>query len=447
MSQELMMDLQRRIALANSSNAYSRLLFKNKQQLEFPNFTSIESEKTGDISQINPYSAPSSKNIVFDFKEETDQEAQQSLLFNLKKILSVGDADNVVKILAPEDIKIMNQFFEQYLLSIKDVKFKTLNDFKDNIVMFVDKITNKVSISNIKEKTKAGSKASSKASSKAASEAGSETNIINIVSKNKNIEGTIVEKREQLISALRRNIESIDTDSKSTKYLFKYAVTLGFEKTSLIQLSNEIRNTQSAKAVVVESMTPQQCKNLIINFLELYPHEGSGLKKKPLKYGRGVPLKKPDGKGYQGPIASKQWISNHARQLYVDIDKLNNNILCVKYTSNKKKKIELNITENVKMVIIQMMLDQFNYNNYAVLTESEKKIVCYFNSMFHLINDKVLPNPIEELYTKFNILRGEINSSNDNPLIKNNLKEIAFELHKYKKLNSAQIRNLFFELG
>ena len=133
--------------------------------------------------------------------------------------------------------------------------------------------------------------------------------------------------------------------------------------------------------------------------------------------------------------------------MYVDVGKLNENILCVKYTANNKKKVELAITEPVKIVIIQMMLEQFNYSSFDKLTEAEKKIICYFNTIFHLINEKCMPNPIDELYTKFNILRGEINASNDNPLIKQNLKQIAFELHKYKKLNSAQLRNLFFELS
>ena len=58
----------------------------------------------------------------------------------------------------------------------------------------------------------------------------------------------------------------------------------------------------------------------------------------------------------------------------------------------------------------------------------------------------LIDDPIEDLYTKFNILRGEINASNDNPAIKASLKETAFELHKYKKINSSQLRNLIFEL-
>jgi hypothetical protein len=456
MSQELMLDLQRRIALANASKAYSGLLFKIKQQQDFPNFTSIDSENTGDISQINPYSAPSSKNVVFDFKEETDQEAAQTLVFNLKKVLSSSDADNVVENLTTEDIKIMNQFFEQYLQSIKDVKFKTLSDFIDNIVVFIDKISNRVSISNIKEKKIKVFKAEPKVEETKIEQ----PNIEEMIAQNRNFDGNNDEKIVELVFNLTKNFDKFDTNNASTKLLFVYIYSdLKFPYKMLKEIATRSRNAENTvRTIVTKTMTTEDCRQLIMYFIKYVEvsmpqriKDGKGLKNKktikPLKYGRGVPLKKADGKGYQGPIASKQWVSHHARQLYVDVDKLNNNILCVKYISNKKKKIELATTENVKMVIIQMMLDQFNYTNYDVLTEAEKKIVCYFNSMFHLINDKVLPNPIEELYTKFNILRGEINASNDNPLIKKNLKEIAFELHKYKKLNSAQIRNLFFELG
>jgi hypothetical protein len=163
-------------------------------------------------------------------------------------------------------------------------------------------------------------------------------------------------------------------------------------------------------------------------------HSGKGFGKSRIKF----------GKGLAGPKASESMNFGH---LYIDLGKLNNNILAVKYAKNGNKKLELAVSDATKMVILQMLLNKFTFSTYDKLTDKEKIVVSFLNNMLTLVpHEELMPNPIDDLYQKYNILRGEIQSGNDNPIIKTDLKSVAFQLHKYKKINSSQLRNLVFEL-
>ena len=167
---------------------------------------------------------------------------------------------------------------------------------------------------------------------------------------------------------------------------------------------------------------------------------------KDIKIGRGLKYGKVHNhKAFKyGHGIENNFIKSH---LFIELSKLNNNCLCIKYVKTSNIKIQLAVSENTKIVILQMLLNKFNIDSYNKLDEKEKKTISFFNHLFKLVDvDLLVSDPIEKLYTAYNILKGEINAGNDNPAIKKKLKVIAFELHKYKKINGSQLRNLIFEL-
>lgn len=481
MSQELMMDLQKRVALANSARAYHELLLTNQKKLDYPNFTSVESVASGDINQLNTYSSEPNKNIVFSMKPQTEEEEKQSLLFNLQRLLTSTDATAVVDLLSEEDIRLTNQFFNKYLESIKGVKFTSVENVKDNIILFVDKVTNRVNVkiplTNTSSSSSSNNSSSSSSSNNSSSTSGSTNqpttsapvvnqiplidqatidqlnamyfSLTNVVDANKKYVGDKVAHIANILAAIYNDVRVTKT---SMMDLFTYIQNDLKVKEGELKLISAIargKKSLSNSKVIPNNITEPESRLLLKGFGEKYfsARSGNGLKNKPLKFGRGAPLKKSNGKGYQGTVPNEKWSTPKVPQLYLDVTKLNNNILCIKYTANGLKKVELAVTANTRMVMIQLILNQFNYTVYNLLTDTDKKAISYFNSIFKLIDEAILPNPIEELYTKFNILKGEVLASNDNPEIIRQIKQIALELHKYKRINSAQIRNLFFELS
>lgn len=184
---------------------------------------------------------------------------------------------------------------------------------------------------------------------------------------------------------------------------------------------------------------PKQTLIYIVNDLNKYL---TGKKTNAEKGGLG--LKKKQRRHQGNGIDSKDFEKG---KIYCDIAKLNELILSIKYrnTGNKKTN-DIPINENIKSIILDICLKKFDNAKYNKLSKEEQKVIIYFIEEMKIDNVKIDNNPINGIYTEYKILMGEIESGNDSSLIKKRLKTILFELHKYKKINSAQLRNIMFTI-
>lgn len=507
---ELFSDLQKRIALAKQTKEYNNIVYRQAQQSEYSNYTTLESEESGNVSELNSYIAPPS--LIKEFKNaKTPAEEKQEFQYNLQKLFSPSDSVSIMSnaILDDEMIKTTNQFFNVFSQQVENVKFGSVGEVVNYIQLFVDKLLNRVNVNrrpaNIQpppvqpppviqappviqppptiQPPPVTQPPPVQAPPVQTPPPLTRQPSIHIISREcQELVDEIKKIRKQHVNdvigltlALTQYIGNVLlTDPKTltcshavTKQFFEQIQTIFYrnDPTQQLAMKNEIitaisQNRSTAfKHPVPASQPDEYYGNLFYSFcmywVDKYPIakvvKSYGLMRKPYKkvrYGNGLKaqeqtLTKPKGNQGKKPLY-ENYVKGH---LYLDVTKLNQNVLCIKYTKTANKKTEIAITDNTKLCILQMLTNQFNFSVYERLTDAERKIVGYLNSILHLVDEKLLPNPIDELYTHFNILRGEIEASNDNPIIKSNLKVLAFELHKFGKINSAQLRNVIFELS
>lgn len=145
-------------------------------------------------------------------------------------------------------------------------------------------------------------------------------------------------------------------------------------------------------------------------------------------------------------IGSGSSVDFEKNKIYLDMAKLNDNIMSIKYRKTGNKIMdEIPINHVVRNVILDICMKQFDKKKYEKLSIEEKKVVIFFNTKFQLeeINEA---NPISLMYDEYKLLIGQLEAGNDSSLIKKRIKQILFELVKYKKISSSHMRNIVFQL-
>ena len=168
---------------------------------------------------------------------------------------------------------------------------------------------------------------------------------------------------------------------------------------------------------------------------------GTGFRKKRVIRGRGYTkhehaTKKPK-RHYVG------------ERYYVDINKLDDNILCVKYASNDSNLPRLKvqqITQKTVEIIKDILNNKFDDRIFKILTSDEKRMVNRFIKAVKLditVND----DDEKEFQRQFEIVRGEYMSGNDSPQIKNTLKRYVLEALQENKIARNDGYNLLYSLS
>jgi len=134
---------------------------------------------------------------------------------------------------------------------------------------------------------------------------------------------------------------------------------------------------------------------------------------------------------------------------YVDLNKLDANILCVKYASNDANvpsvKVQ-QITEKTKEIVNDILSNKFDERIFKLLTADEKRIVKRFIKSVKLditINDE----DEKEFQNQFEIIRGEYMAGNDSPEIKSALKRFVLEAIKENKIPRHEGYSLLYALS
>lgn len=462
--------------LLNSMTSYSEGVFQKKQQ---------------ELYHIDDNYIPSTENplniqpdtIVQDELLNIESE-KQALQLNLFKITnSTVINDDIIAKLSDLEIQYLNVFFEDFKTKLKEkkIKLKTTTQLVDFIKKYLDKNSNEISKGDISKKEVFNVPTPKEEEMVVKEEILSlpielQNNTIETTSaltpkkQNADLSGkplvpikpnkspiktkpdalnelenkefqfldpsTITTYRgssgSQIKLFIKAFIESLDTYSGDKKYKQDVQEILDKNLKNVESALGEIRDYTLSGAT--KAVTLKILNDLHAYILErsLYAVKGGlGLKKKQRRHqGNGI-----DSKDFE------------KGKIYCDIAKLNELILSIKYrnTGNKKTN-DIPINENIKSIILDICLKKFDNAKYNKLSKEEQKVIIYFIEEMKIDNVKIDNNPINGIYTEYKILMGEIESGNDSSLIKKRLKTILFELHKYKKINSAQLRNIMFTI-
>jgi len=134
---------------------------------------------------------------------------------------------------------------------------------------------------------------------------------------------------------------------------------------------------------------------------------------------------------------------------YVDLNKLDDNILCVKYAQNDSVLPHLKpqtITGKTKEIIDDILNNKYDDRIFKLLKSEEKRDVKKFLKCVKL-NIKISDDEEKEFQRQFDIVRGEYMSGNDSPKIKATLKRYVLEALRDSKIAKADAYNLLYSLS
>jgi hypothetical protein len=164
---------------------------------------------------------------------------------------------------------------------------------------------------------------------------------------------------------------------------------------------------------------------------------GNGLRKKT--YGRGMPLlpSYPDKK------------SLNNGKFILDLEKLKRNILSVTYASCRaiipslKKE---HVSNDVKNMIMDIVEDKYNANLFNKMKQDDQRIVSNFVRVLKIPGIDL--SEFDAGYQlHYEVLLGEVNSGNNNPAIKRELKEYILRAITEQLIPKAQGLTKLFELS
>lgn len=480
-NQEYINSFQKNIKARENISAYQNQKYKEYLQTLYPNYTPIEAVLNRDYENYRKLE-DETQNIIMDSGVENyKQQAKQ----NLETLLSVSNAQKVLDELTDDEIKNLNIFFPLMKTNLKSVKFYSTDEFVKYIKSFLKQQMNDdtdVKLFTLSPDALEIFEGKTKTENEELRE---------------NLQSAQQQLKQNIINQLRRGVGEIETDSPTTKeniqknhngtktlianigkYLtqqnilteaqFQDDFQRAFETDrysdssvflSLPDFNPRLNRTKQSKSklTIPSGQSPQFYQALresILRFFLLYIEQ----EPRALKAGTGM-YKRNNRTRQVGLNPSRRLIRNKNIKIgngvnhyikdifYIDMYAFNDNVLQVKYLKNGNKKLEVGMSDILKQNINELMMDKYNPNLFVKLNDNEKKIVNAVNDIFKFVDGTMfLDNPVEELFEKYNILVGQIEAGNDNPTMIQNLKLIAQELYKLKKINKSQITNLFFNL-
>jgi hypothetical protein len=169
-----------------------------------------------------------------------------------------------------------------------------------------------------------------------------------------------------------------------------------------------------------------------LNF-EMGIKEGSGMRRKI------------EGRGLSNP--DKVELNNG--KFILDMQKLRRNILSVTYQSCRASIQSLkreNISNDVKNIITDIVQDKYNANLFNKMKPDDQRIVSTFVRTMKI--EKIDMREFDEAYQKnYEILLGQVNSGQNNPIVKRELKEYILRAISEGLIPKSQGYNKLFELS
>ena len=179
------------------------------------------------------------------------------------------------------------------------------------------------------------------------------------------------------------------------------------------------------------------------------------MKEYPSKTGNGFKLKKRRivGKGMEGVNDAKKSKETVMKKIingkYIDLNKLKNNIICIRYCKTRalvpNVKVQ-HISNEIKEIIDDIINDKFEKRLYEKLDMNEKRLVKRIVDSLKLDID-ISSKEEEEYVRQYEVVLGQFQAGNTNPLIKNKLKQYIMESMESGMLPRREAFKLLFELA
>jgi hypothetical protein len=167
--------------------------------------------------------------------------------------------------------------------------------------------------------------------------------------------------------------------------------------------------------------------------------EGYGLKKKKI-YGKGM--------NQEEIKQSKKYLLDNGK-FSLDLEKLKRNVLSVTYSSCRSVIPSLrheHVSNDVRNIITDIIQDKYNPNLFNKMKQDDQRIVSNFVRLTKIENiDMKEFNDAYQLH--FEVLLGQLNSGQNNPKIKQELKEYIMRAISEKLIPRSQGLDKLFELS
>jgi len=167
------------------------------------------------------------------------------------------------------------------------------------------------------------------------------------------------------------------------------------------------------------------------------PQTGKGV-----MYGRGYKLTETSKK-------NRHYIAGSNGKFYIELHKLKENVLSVKYSSTDAHlttvKVQM-ISDDVKTLIEDVLKEKYNERLFQQLNPNDKRVFKRFVKGVKL--DIPINDDLEKQFQKdYQVLKGQFESGNDSPEIKNALKRFVLEGLAENRINKNEAHFLLYQLS
>ena len=156
-----------------------------------------------------------------------------------------------------------------------------------------------------------------------------------------------------------------------------------------------------------------------------------------LRYGRGLTPRS---------TTKRQYING---KYYIDLNKLNDNVLCVKYSTNDAQlphvKVE-RISNKAKEVVKDIINEKYDHRIFEMLSDGDKRIIKRFCKATK--QDIDFQDTMDtEFQQRYEVLLGEFENGNNNPELKAELKRFVIEAIQENKIPRHQAYMILYQLS
>jgi hypothetical protein len=445
--------IQRQIAinLQKKFDPLSKAMFREKQQELYPNLLQVSSNE-------------SLANLIANERDSGLQtDTLQSYSLAKKNLLTISDDDTsnyILDRLNDEQIQTLNQSFPKFV-KILTTKYKNID--KNKFIELIKSDTFDIPENEVTERGQARINRKSDAEvrklivenrdDQLIGERGPPNQIVREQYEEYPYEGKLVTpkknpqkgKKNLTPKSLKTeygqllNQKEPEPNTKREQDAFniaqKYAMNFNYKR----GLSSYIDTMISGN--VPQKYNKTQLQELVfkLRYKEILDDsiEGNGLRKK--MYGRGMPLLPRN--------VNKKSLNNG--KFTLDMDKLKRNVLSVTYSSCRAVIPSLkkeHVSNDVKNMIIDIVDDKYNANLFNKMKQDDQRIVSNFVRVLK-IPDIDMSEFDAGYQLHYEVLLGEINSGNNNPALKRELKEYILRAITEGLIPRGQGLTKLFELS
>ena len=235
------------------------------------------------------------------------------------------------------------------------------------------------------------------------------------------------------------NVDEFTNDEKNYIINLSKNVKSRTNKEVFNQLKEILYNKVSASNLSRDDDPPEFIDNPVAI-------EGKGFRKKrKIIFGKGITPTTTINKSNQD-----NFTLDTNKNIYIELSKLKkNNILSVKYKSthnNHPKFTQQRVSQSLSDIIQDIINNKLDERLLKTLNPDEKTILDHFLRIFKIKDIVIDKKELENFNNQFDILMGEISSGNNNPEVKQQLKQFVYRAIKLGRLKKSEGIELLLQI-